>query len=149
MRRQLLTFAALLELTLSGCSSFERTAMAPPAAPSSDRDFKLARGLSADDVRAAWGEPAEIRPFTVPGGTLPSEIWIYRRFVTDRERQVIIGTHEVPATNPRTGQATTIDEPDYAPEVTTVTEIVELLFVDRRLTEWKSRREAQTRILHR
>jgi hypothetical protein len=129
-----------LVASLSSCSAppVNNKASSPgPARPLS----QLHKGQTSAQVETLLGKPAEIRPFSVKDGDLQSEVWIYRVIVEEKEWQVPTGVREIPAVNPRTGQAIVIQEPIYETQQVRTTDIVELLMVEQQLLEWKTRRE--------
>lgn len=134
-------------LVLAGCE----TPPAPddPMPPSLAAFQALRKGQSAAEIRAAVGDPAEIKPFVSTETGLSAEVWIYRRDVPGEERQVPIATRPVPAVNPITGLPFTVNEPVYETQAATVVETVELLMVDGQLAQRKGRRQGDSRILFR
>ena len=122
----------LLALALAGC-------VAEPGPPvASDPFAALQKNMSAAQVEALVGEPAEIKPFKAKG--LACEIWVYRRKISETVQPLPIGTREVPATNPLTGQSITVTESIYENQFETVIETIELLMVEQRVIEWKRHR---------
>jgi hypothetical protein len=136
----------LLSLALAGCST---PAPEAPDQPSIPAFRALYKGQPAAEVKARVGEPAEIRPFPVTETGLAAEVWVYRRVVAREERQVPIRTRDVPAVNPITGLAFTVNEPVYETQSDAIIETVELLMVEQQLVQRKSRRHADTGILFR
>jgi hypothetical protein len=130
----------LLSLALAGCAI--ETA---PAAP--DPFAQLQKGLTAAQVRDLAGEPLEIKPFHAD--VVASEIWVYRRKLSESEQQVQVGSRAVPLTNPLTGQTENSSEPIFETQTITITETIELLMIESRLTEWKRRQQAEPRITFR
>lgn len=137
----------LLCLALAGCESTPASDSA--MRPSLAAFQALHKGQTAAEVRAAVGEPAEIKPFVSTETGLSAEVWIYRRNVPGDERQVPIATRPVPAVNPVTGLPFTVNEPVYETQAATVVETVELLMVDGQLAQRKGRRQGDSRILFR
>lgn len=137
----------LLSLAMAGCAS--RPSSDAPDQPSLAAFRTLHQGLSAADVKARVGEPTEVRPFPASETGLAAEVWIYRRVLGGDERQVPIATRDVPAVNPITGLPFTVNEPVYETQAAAVVETIELLMVDQRLVQRKSRRHGDSRILFR
>jgi hypothetical protein len=133
----------LLALLLAGCHT-------EPAAtgtkPPPDAFAALQKQMTAAQVRALVGELVQIKPYK-PGDPM-GEIWVYQRNVGAHDRQVPIGSREVPVTNPLTGQTTMTNEPIYQSQTITDIEIIELLMVESRLAEWKTRRVADYSRIH-
>ena len=132
----------LLSLVLAGCST---APVSPPAARVPPDPFAaLQKQMSAAQVRALVGAPAEIKPFKaeVPA----SEIWVYHRKVAQQDREVPIGSQEIPRMNHVTGQMGTANEPIYETQSFAIIETIELLMVEQRLIEWKSRRLTESRL---
>jgi hypothetical protein len=134
----------LLALLLAGCNT--EPAATTGTQPPPDAFAALQKQMTAAQVRALVGEPVQIKPYK-PGDPL-GEIWVYQRKVGTHDRQVQIGSREVPATNPLTGQTIMINEPIYEAQVVTDLEIIELLMVESRLAEWKTRRLADYSRIH-
>lgn len=137
----------VLSLAMAGCTS--RSASDAADRPSLAAFRALHRGQSAAEVRASVGEPIEVRPFPVSETGLAAEVWVYRRVIAGDERQVPVTTRAVPAVNPITGLPFTVNEPVYETQAATITETIELLMVDQRLVQRKSRRHGDSRILPR
>ena len=118
-----------------------RSSISSPPPAGADPFVVLQKNLSAAQVKALVGEPDEIRPFKADG--LPSEVWVYRRKISETVLQVPIGSRNVPATNPITGQAITIIESVYENQLEMVIETVELLLIGQRVIEWKRSRSTE------
>lgn len=120
------SLAALALLALAGCSS------GPGGASRDANPFeRLALGMTADQVRAQVGAPRTIRPD--PAGGLGDEFWHYRHKRDEMMRQVSIGTRDVPAVNPLTGEDIIIKEPVMGNESAILYLDVELRIIDGRL----------------
>ena len=91
--------------------------------------------MTAEQVRALLGQPAVVRPMASPQGS--AEVWIYRRAISAGVNLVATQTQEIPATNPLTGQQTTMPEPVYSQESRTVEQELQLLMYDGKLVRWK------------
>jgi hypothetical protein len=132
----LLRFPTLALLALTGCSS------APSGSGGSGRDAnpfeQLVLGMTAEQVRALVGAPQAVRPD--PAGGVGDEFWHYRHKRDEVVRQVSIGTRDVPAVNPITGQDIIIKEPIMGNEYTTLYLDFELLIIDGRLRSIDLRR---------
>lgn len=131
--------ACLLVLAWAGCISDPAPVSPPPAGPAPFA--ALQKNLRAPQVKALVGEPDEIKPFMAEGPA--SEIWVYRRKLSEAVIQVPIGSRDVPATNPITGQPITITETVYENQLEIVVETIELLLIEQRLIEWKRARSAE------
>jgi hypothetical protein len=131
--------ACLLVLAWAGCMSQPAPVTPPPAAP--DPLAALQKNLHATQVIALAGEPDEIKP--IKAAALPSEVWVYRRKISEAVLQAPIGTRAVPATNPITGQPITITETIYENQLEIVTETIELLLIEQRVFEWKRSRSTE------
>lgn len=118
--------AALALLALVGCTS------GPGGASLEANPFeRLALGMTADQVRTMLGTPRTIRPD--PAGAAGDEIWHYRQKRDEMTRQVSIGTRDVPAVNPLTGEDIIIKESVMGNESTILYLDAELKITDGRL----------------
>ena len=133
----------LAGLLLAGCYTELPVSPATPEPPPA-AFAALQKGQSAAQVRALLGEPEEIKPLKLVG--LAGEVWVYRRKISEVDQPAPLGSREVPVTNPITGVTSTTTEPVYQIQTVTVSETVELLLVEQRLTEWKTRRQDENRI---
>ena len=122
---------------LAGCSSVPsapttaQKRAAQPARP--DPWLSLAKGTTAEQVRADLGTPVEVRPLRSPG----AEVWIYRRTAAVDVNLVPTKTEDVPYFDPITGQQRTIQNPVYSQETRTVEEELQLLLYEGKLVNWK------------
>ena len=129
------TLSALAVLALAGCS-------AVPSGPGASNPFELlALGMTTDQVRALVGAPHAVRPD--PAGGAGDEFWHYRHKRDEVMRQVSIGTRDVPAVNPLTGQDIIIKEPVMGNESTILYLDFELLIIDGRLRSIDLRRHLE------
>lgn len=121
---------ALAGLILAGCANM-------PSTPAAEQDpwQALAKGMTADQVRAAFGQPINVRPMQTPG----AEIWVYRRMTAREVGLVALKTEDIPFNDPFSGQQRTIQEPVYSQEERTVEEELQLLLYEGKLMSWKSR----------
>ena len=119
-------------LLLGGCET--PTGGGPAASPAAQNQTKLTKGMIADDVRAALGAPASIRPYG--DQKVKSEVWKYRqtRQVT---RQVAVGVQENPYTDPMTGAQTVVKTPITKNETVLIDEVLEILLIDGKVSAWK------------
>jgi hypothetical protein len=130
---------ALAGLILAGCANMpstpaaEQDRKAPPA--QQDPWQSLAEGMTADQVRAALGQPINVRPMQTSG----AEIWVYRRITAREVGLVSLKTEDIPYNDPFSGQQRTIQEPVYSQEERTVEEELQLLLYEGKLMSWKSR----------
>ena len=121
-----MSLATLALLALAGCSS------GPTAASRDANPFaRLALGMTVDEVRTLVGAPRSIRPD--PAGGAGDEFWHYRHKLDETSREVSIGTRDVPAVNPLTGEEIIIQEPVMAREFAILYLDVELKIIDGRL----------------
>lgn len=140
------TALLLLAALGPGCSS-PTTPPPPPAASSPSNPFlSLKAGMAVAEVRALLGEPTEIRSLPQAVGAPPAEIWIYHRIAAENEKQVPIGTRELPLMNPLTGQMGTTLEPIYETQKLAVKETIELLIVNERLATGKVTAQSESQI---
>jgi hypothetical protein len=151
MRVSVLLILSGALLGLTGCSTTQKADQAsstsaasgkpkgPTRADVANSMRALQKGMTTEQVRAAWGAPVSVKPMEAPVGT--AEVWIYKFSFVGEVRQV--QTDEITYTrpNPLTGIDETIREPVYSTEQVMVDQTVELLFYDGRLTEWKQSRE--------
>jgi len=134
--------AGCLAATLLAACASDSKSPAPALSQAATAYNKLTKGLTGAQVRELLGAPARTKPVT--GGGASSLIWSYPlRTVTD-VKPVAVGTQEIPAVNPLTGQSTTRTEPVYENQTVEATEILHLLMVNDRLVEWKTVRSENT-----
>lgn len=130
---------ALAGLILAGCANMPSTPAAEQdrkAQPSQQDPWQaLAKGMTADQVRAAIGQAINVRPMQTPG----AEIWVYRRMTAREVAMVPLKTQDVPYVDPVTGQQRMTQELVYSQEVRTVEEELQLLLYEGKLVSWKSR----------
>lgn len=140
-----LTAAALLAV-LSGCANTPTTsdsqseipAAAAAVAVPSGKEAGLQKGMTAEEVKAVMGDPAEIKPLKSPTGK--AEIWIYHRSTRGSERQIQVGTKSTPITSVNSSTGTTnvmqtIDEPIFKDQVEIIDETINLLMFDGRFMQ--------------
>lgn len=144
MKPQLLSAGfALLALSLGGCSSVPSAPAAGPGGGTrtakADPWLSLTKDMTADQVRADLGPPAEVRPMESPG----AEIWVYRRNVVTGVDMVPTRTQDVPSVNPVTGEMRTVQEPVYSRETRTSEQVLYLLLFQGRLTSWRINSQAK------
>jgi hypothetical protein len=123
---------------LAGCASSPSAPLAAPsqASVAGKRDLwqSLVKGATADQVRAALGNPVEVRPMQqVPGH---GEIWIYRRTKVATD-MVVTRMENISSIDPFTGQQKTIANPVYSQVTRTIEEELQLLMFDGGLVNWK------------
>ncbi|MFZ5495641.1 MAG: hypothetical protein ACOZE5_09950 [Verrucomicrobiota bacterium] len=97
--------------------------------------------MTTDQVLALVGRPQAVRPD--PAGGAGDEFWHYRYKRDEVMRQVSIGTRDVPAVNPLTGQDIVIKEPVMGNEYTVLYLDFELLIIDGRLRSIDLRRNLE------
>lgn len=138
MKPLLLSLALLI---VAGCAS----STLPPEFPEKPVSFTtLRKGLTDTEVRTLLGEPAEIREIQKSG--LTGHIWTYHWKVAETTKMVALNTREVPAINPRTGEATTVREPVYDAQVNAIVETAELLIYEKKLYGWKILRKDESHV---
>jgi hypothetical protein len=93
----------------------------------------IAKGMTADEVRALLGAPERVEPYSSAGAT--AKVWIYTLAVETKFHQVSTGMQEIPSYDPITGAATVIREPIMANRRVKRYTTLELLMVDDRLVE--------------
>jgi hypothetical protein len=120
---------ALTTLILAGCAT------APPAAEGPDPWRSLVANMTADQVRASLGTPAQIRPLQTSQGA--AEVWIYRRTVSVEVGLAPTSTEEVPYYDPFTKSERTVMNQTYSQESRAVTEELQLLMYDGKLVSSK------------
>ena len=96
--------------------------------------------MRRSEVANYLGPATEVTPFVNAGAA--GEIWIYTNVVPGPSRQIAAAMQEVPFVDPITGEMRMIQEPVFKNELTTITEITELLFIKDLLVEWKQKRFA-------
>lgn len=89
---------------------------------------RIVPGLSAAELQSLVGGPRERRPDSSLGAE--ATVWCYEHQLGVTVRQVSIGTREIPAVNPITGQTITVLEPVLADEFSTVVQVIEVVLVD-------------------
>lgn len=93
----------------------------------------LTMGMSAAEVRALVGEPREIK--ADPGEGSDAQLWRYQHKLDEVVRQVPIGTRELPAINPITGQPIVIVESVMTDEFSTIYQDIDLLMIGDRILD--------------
>jgi hypothetical protein len=96
------------------------------------------------EVTNYLGKPAEVKPFTTEGAA--GEIWKYSRVFPGPTRQVSTEMRDIETVDPITGVMSMRKEPAYRNEMTTITEVAELLFIKDLLVEWKQQRFADRQL---
>jgi hypothetical protein len=94
--------------------------------------------MTPAEVRAVWGEPAEVTPVASPDGS--SERWLYRQPPRNVVEQKVTGTREVQYVDPITGAERMIPEPVYSNVTTTIVEEIHLLWFNGKLIKWTRQR---------
>lgn len=116
---------------LSACSTpSAQDAPVPAAAP--DARPALGKGMTEEQVRAAWGEPKSVRPFGDTG-----VIWAYEMDLHTVQRMVAATMVEVPYFDPITEAYKPVMEPSFTPLTTTLIQTIELLLIEGRLFAWR------------
>lgn len=134
--RYLLLLAAAFGL--SACETTESgKEIDPKSAP-----VEIQKGMTAEDLVAAIGEPDEVREATPPvEGT---EIWVYQK-VDESVSLVLSGTTQTPGMDIG-GVQMTITDNVYTPSTSRYVEETQFLMVDGIMIAWKVRKNENTRL---
>jgi len=101
----------------------------------------LVKGMPATAVRDSLGAPETVKTLaTTPAKT---EVWTYRIAVVEHTEQVATSMRDVPAWDPLSNRAITVQEPVYQMLHTRIYTTLELLIVDGKLVERKGAREIE------
>ncbi|HTL67712.1 MAG TPA: hypothetical protein VL200_08640 [Lacunisphaera sp.] len=118
---------------LAGCASFQGAGGTGSTTASILPDSgRFHPGLKGAELKALLGSPESTRQL-LSGGV----VWTYRYRVATDVKAVPIGTIEVPAVNPLTGQPITRTEQVYENHATDLDVFLHLLLVDDQLVEWR------------
>jgi hypothetical protein len=124
---------ALLAAILAACSNAPSAATAglgrAPPAGAPDAWKSLAKDMTADQVRTAFGQPVEVRPMRQAG----AEVWVYRRIAALDASVVPDRIEESAYFDTLTGQVQMTQNPVYTQEFHTVEEELQLLFFNGKL----------------
>ncbi|MBK1878160.1 hypothetical protein [Pelagicoccus mobilis] len=103
---------------------------------------EIYKGMKAEDLLAALGEPFEVREATPP--TDGTEIWVYRK-VSENVALAVSGMVETPG--PEVGGVRmTITDAVYTPSSTRSVEETLFLMADGVMVAWKIQRESSERL---
>lgn len=127
-----LLLVAALAAIVSACTTTPAGSLRPAAANPLEA---LAKGMTGDEVKAAWGAPLEIRPFKDDADN--ARVWVYQRNLRTNQTPVAATLQEVPFYDPISGEYRPFKEPYFNEQITTTTQVVELIMVDDRLTGWR------------
>ena len=137
------SFVAAL-LLASGCSTApaeaSQTAAKSPSLSTATLQQRLIKGMRRSEVANYLGPAAEVKPFVTAGAE--GEIWTYTTVAPGPSRQVAATMRDVEFVDPITGEMRMIQEPVFKNELTTITDVTELLFIKDLLVEWKQKRFA-------
>ena len=98
----------------------------------------LKKQMTESEVKEVLGTPTEIRPMeSLPADQGHAEIWTYKRTSTTNVNQVATKMVDKPYWNPLSGTTETISEPTYELQYEKSDELLELLFLNGLLLEWK------------
>lgn len=100
--------------------------------------------MRRSEVANYLGPANEVKPIADAGAA--GEIWVYTTTFPGPSRQVAATMREVEFVDPITGEMRMIQEPVFKNELTTITEITELLFIKDLLVEWKQKRFSDRRL---
>ena len=131
----LLSIAALLG---AGCETTAPTARSSGSAgttAAAPQPPPLKVGMTAEQVRAAWGEPSEIVP--LENAPKPGETWRYRQVLRSTDRQVAATVEEVPFFDPLTGAYRPQKEIRQSQETISIVQVTELIMLEGQLVGWK------------
>lgn len=137
----------LTVLAAGGCRTVNGAApvrAALPAVTKPDAFERIVQGMSADEVRNLVGRPHVVTP--TQHGEVNAETWLYLRKLDEAVSPIPIGTREIPAINPITGQNIVIEEPILHDGFTTLYEDFSLLLVDGHVVAIKRRQRVEQEI---
>jgi hypothetical protein len=105
----------------------------------------LRKGMIARDVKARWGEPASVTPFSSADGK--AEVWTYYYTVSDQTTQVVTGTvDQMTYCGPTQGMGMhNTPQLVYGLKRIEVKQVVKLLLYDGTLVSWKKAIERSER----
>jgi hypothetical protein len=135
--------AGLAIVALAGCAGVSgdnepKSAAARVSAPMEGAmpRVELRKGMVAEEVRLALGNPLRIQPVEVAKGK--AETWIYELDRKSEVRQVVAGSRDVPYFDPFLNETRMIPEPVYAYETTTITAELHLSWENGELIAWRT-----------
>lgn len=91
--------------------------------------------MTADEVRAAWGQPNAVIP--LENAPAPGETWRYQQVLRTVERQVAATVEEIPFVDPLTGAYRPQKEIRQSQETISVVQITDLIMIGDKLQGWK------------
>ena len=119
-----------------------------PAKPAKKRPIE--KGMTAEELLATAGKPAEIKPMTAPDPATKVEQWIYRRKLRENSVPVATGQHTVQTFGGMgVGGGTNIVETpviDYSQKIVTIYQVTALLMVNGKLEiakQWAEQEDKQ------
>ena len=130
---------ALLALGLAGC---ETTSNANKALNATDIPIVITKGMSADELKAALGDPDDISPFKDNEG---AEVWTYRK-IDKTVDMVVTGTKDVPYVDPFTGEQKMLQESVLNPETRTTETETKFLVVFGKVAAWNTNQKSSRHI---
>ncbi len=121
-----------------GTDAASKPAPAPAAQKAGQKPARqpLEKGMTAEQILALIGKPAEVKPIEAPKGLQgPAEIWVYRRTMGTQTVQYPTGERDVPVYGGIGADQTmkTRKELIYTLKHVTVYRVTSLLMVDGRL----------------
>lgn len=140
-RTSLICLGSLCAWLLATASMSAAPSFAMSAAPAAARPA-LEKGMTAAEVTALVGQPAEVRALSSADGK--AEIWVYRRLVSACERQAATATRLIPAFGGPAmpdGGIVLVNDCVYQQEYTKTWQVTSLLMVDGRLELGRQRIE--------
>lgn len=139
-RRSLPVAGAILATAafVGGCTTPPPDGSSPSATAASQAASQpppLKVGMTDEEIRAAWGPPAEILP--LENAPAPGEIWRYRTVLRSAQRQVAATVVEVPYVDPISGLYIPQKEITQSQETVSQVQTTDLIVVEGRLVGWK------------
>lgn len=129
--------ALAVALLFGGCTAAPQGASASSSAATdaSRQPPPLKVGMTADEVRAAWGAPTEILP--LEDAPRPGETWRYRTILRSTQRQVAATVEEVPFFDPISGRYLPQKEITQSQETVSQVQTTDLILIEKKLVGWK------------
>lgn len=115
---------------LSGCET-------PPDTerPELTEAFAIKRGTTSAEILAKLGEPNLKHPLAEY--SVEAEVWVYHRTMGSSSELVLSGTEEQRYWDPIERRVVSFEVPVYSPEVTSNTEVTEILMIRDQVYSWK------------
>ena len=106
---------------------------APPLRP--DPGLPLKKGMTAQDVKARWGDPSSVEPFPPAEGK--AEVWTYYYTLSDQTTEVVTSTAMQSAFRGPVQGMGDVPQLVYGLKHSEVKQVVKLLLYDGELVNWK------------